>query len=529
MKKQSFLIGAIILAAGGVFAKIVGAFYKIPLTNILGTNGMGLYYLVFPLYSLVLVLISSGTSLAVVRFISIEKKAHNQYNQKLIFKVALIYVFVLSLIFSGLFVLLRYPLSLLQGNVNASFSYVAIAPAIVFASVIAVIRGYFQGQQNMMPTLYNNLAEQIIKLICGLVLANLFLKRGVTYAVFGAVLGVTISEFFALIFLTIHYFIFKKRYIYKIDVPKTKNLTFVEALKKIVYYAYPATLGALVTPITSFLDSFMIINILTNAGFSSLQATNLYGISNGIVNTLISLPVVICSAIATAIVPNLSGLFAKNNESEVSFKSSFFIKITWLIAIPCFLMFLIFSPDIITMLYKNGLSDLVINEYVFAYKLLMISSVSILYYAFLQTFTSILQSINKPLIPFIGLSVALIIRIGLLYLFVSNPNINIFGVALSNIGFLSVAILINLVAIKKYIKLNYNFYKLIIAPISAGIITGIVLYFLRLALMNVLNVWIYAIICGLVCITCFVGLIVLFKCFSKQEVNMLKRKNKLKV
>jgi len=132
-----------------------------------------------------------------------------------------------------------------------------------------------------------------------------------------------------------------EKYIYKIDIPKTKNLTFVEALKKIVYYAYPATLGALVTPITSFLDSFMIINILTNAGFSSLQATNLYGISNGIVNTLISLPVVICSAIATAIVPNLSGLFAKNNESEVSFKSSFFIKITWLIAIPCFLMFLI--------------------------------------------------------------------------------------------------------------------------------------------------------------------------------------------
>ncbi len=103
MKKQSFLIGALILTVGGIFAKLVGAFYKIPLTNILGSNGMGLYYLVFPLYSLVLVLISSGTSLAVVRFVSIEKQNNNIYNQKLIFKVALIYVFVLSLIFGVLF------------------------------------------------------------------------------------------------------------------------------------------------------------------------------------------------------------------------------------------------------------------------------------------------------------------------------------------------------------------------------------------------------------------------------------------
>ena len=529
MKKQSFLIGAILLAAGGIFAKIVGAFYKIPLTNILGTNGMGLYYLVFPLYSLVLVLISSGTSLAVVRFVSIEKRNHNYYNQKLIFRVALIYVFILSLIFGVLFILLKVPLSILQGNVNASFSYFAIAPAILFSSVIAVIRGYFQGQQNMTPTLINNIVEQVIKLISGLFLANIFLKKGVTYAVFGAILGVTISEFFALIFITIHYLIYKHKHIYKIEQSTSKNLTFFEALKKIIKYAYPATLGALISPITGFLDSFMIINILTKAGFSSLQATNLYGISNGIVNTLISLPIVVCSAISTAIVPNLSGLFSKNNEAEVGFKTSFFIKITWLIALPCFLMFLIFSPDIITMLYSNGLSSAVINEYAFSYKLLMLSSVSIIYYAFLQTFTSILQSINKPFVPFLGLLIGLILRIFLLYLFVSNPKINIFGVAIANIGFLSVAILFCLNAIKKHIKLKYSFYKLIIAPIASSVITGVVLYFLRTILMTFLNVWVYTIICGLLGLGCFVGLIIIFKCFSKAEINMFKRKSKLKV
>ncbi len=529
MKKQSFLIGALILTVGGIFAKLVGAFYKIPLTNILGSNGMGLYYLVFPLYSLVLVLISSGTSLAVVRFVSIEKQNNNIYNQKLIFKVALIYVFVLSLIFGALFVALKTPLSYWQGNVNASFSYVAIAPSILFASIISIIRGYFQGQQNMYPTLINNIIEQIIKLCSGLVLANIFIKKGVTMAVFGAVLGVTISEFVALIFIIINYLIYKQKYVYKITESKSKNFTFKQALIKIIKYSYPTTLSALISPITAFLDSFLIINILINSGFSSLQATNLYGISNGIVNTLISLPVVICSAISTSIVPNLSGIYAKNSSKEVENKVSFFIKITWLIALPCFIIFLIFSPDIITMLYKNGLSDIVINEYDFAYKLLMISSVSILYYAFLQTCVSILQSINKPLTPFVALIIALIIRTIIMFVFVSNPNINIFGVAICNIAYLSVAIFICVVEIKKHINLHYNFYKFAVAPIFATFVTGVLTYFLRIMLISWLNVWLRTAVCCIVAGLLYLLLIFMFKCFTKKELNILKLKTKLKV
>ena len=51
MKKQSFVFGAILLAISGIFCKLLGAVYKIPLTNILGTMGVGIYHLIFPLYS----------------------------------------------------------------------------------------------------------------------------------------------------------------------------------------------------------------------------------------------------------------------------------------------------------------------------------------------------------------------------------------------------------------------------------------------------------------------------------------------
>lgn len=524
VKKQPVLFGAIILAFGGLVAKVVGALYKIPLTNILGSNGMGLYYLIFPLYSLLLVIISSGTSLAVSRLVSSEKINHNKKNEITIFKVALIYVFVLSVIFSATLIVLSEKISLLQGNINAKIGYFAIAPSIIFASVISVIRGYFQGQENMIPTLVNNVVEQVVKLVSGLLLANLFLYKGITFAVFGAVLAVTISEFFALIFIVLHYLIFKRGYIYKIDIPKTPNLTNFQALKKIMAYSLPATLTAVIIPITGFLDSFILINILTKSGFSSLQATNLYGISNGIVNTLISLPVLFCGSLATAIVPNLSGVYSNNNVKEVILKTGVFIKITWIISLPFFILFLIYSPDIISILYSKGLSDLVIDEFTFSYKLLMLSSVSILYYAFLQTFTSILQSINKPIIPFFSMLIAVLVRTVCIFIFVSNPKLNIFGVVISNLIFLTVACVINLSFIKKYINFSLGLTKILIVPTSSVVISAIIMFLLRNMLINI-NIWLYCSISATVGLAIYVLLIILFKSFSKQEINLFKKKS----
>lgn len=60
MKKQSFLKGAAIIAAGGFIAKLIGALYRIPLTNLIGGYGMGLYQMVYPFYCLLLTVSATG-------------------------------------------------------------------------------------------------------------------------------------------------------------------------------------------------------------------------------------------------------------------------------------------------------------------------------------------------------------------------------------------------------------------------------------------------------------------------------------
>jgi len=170
-KRYSFIFGAFVLAAGGVLTKIIGAFYKVPLTNMLGTNGMGIYYLIFPLYSLLLVVVSSGVSVGVSKLVA-EERGKNvcRKNELKILYAGLVYVLVLGTFFAIIMCLFCRVLSDVQGNVNAWLGYIAIAPGIVFASIIAVFRAYFQGMENMIPSSVSNIFEQIVKMISGLLL-----------------------------------------------------------------------------------------------------------------------------------------------------------------------------------------------------------------------------------------------------------------------------------------------------------------------------------------------------------------------
>ena len=138
MKKHSFVISAIILTLGGFFAKAIGALYKIPLTNILGSSGMGLYYLVFPIYSLAITLCSSGISVALTLEVAKCRKIRQRYNEQKLLRVALVISFMLSLFFTILIVIISKPLAELQGNINAWTGYIAIAPAIIISSIISI-------------------------------------------------------------------------------------------------------------------------------------------------------------------------------------------------------------------------------------------------------------------------------------------------------------------------------------------------------------------------------------------------------
>jgi len=561
MRKQSFIIGAILLAVGGFLAKIIGAFYKIPLTNILGTMGVGIYYLIFPLYSLLLVLSSSGVNIAVSKLVAVEREQRCKKNEMTILKMGLLISFLISFVFSFLMIILSKQISTFQGNINSYMGYIAIAPSLICASLVAVIRGYFQGIENMIPTSVSIIFEQIIKLIFGLILSSKFISKGVEFAVLGAVLGVTISELGAMLLVIINFIVYKKKLDYKflfkqklktkkmikkkLKIKKKYNFKSINsnfnldfklnkikthrkylsnstAIVKLLKYSIPATLTSLMSSVIALVDSFFIINLLTGSGVSSTVATSLYGLNNGVVNTLISLPIVIISAVSTAVVPNLSSLVIRNKSDEVEFRIAFFLKITWIISLFMFFVFLILSPEFIKILFNNGLSDNVIDEFAFATRLLTLASVSILYYGFLYVFTAILQAFDKPILPFIALVISFAFRTLICFLLVKNNNINIFGVVIANLIYLSIANVICFYFVNKKIKFNINLKSFILKPLICATLSSLVIYLCKFS-FRLLPVWLYTSISGVVGGIVFIWLVFALGVFNSRELKQIPR------
>ena len=188
MKIKGFVKGALILIIFNLIGKVIGAIYRIPLANLLGPVGIGEYQLVFPLYSLLLAISVSGIPVAISRIVA-EYNSKGQFgDSKKLLRLAILYLFVLSIVSAGIIVICSKFISKLQGNPEIYLCYYGIAPAILFVGLLSVFRGYFQGNLNMLPTALSNLFEQVGKLVFGLLFATRLLKFGTVYGVFGALL-----------------------------------------------------------------------------------------------------------------------------------------------------------------------------------------------------------------------------------------------------------------------------------------------------------------------------------------------------
>lgn len=415
--KISVIKGAIVVSSAGLIAKILGALYRIPLTNILQADGLGVYQTVFPIYALLLTLSSSGIPSAISKLISSGEPA-----DKVLAKALSIFL-PLGLIGTTILCLLSVPLSSFQGIPEAKYAYIALSPAVTFVSAIACARGYFQGGSDMFPTAASQIVEQAGKLTVGLLLCYLFRAD---YALAGAAacFGVTISEIIATAYL---FFRLKKdnvRY-------KTKIINY--SARKIVSTVFPITLSALLLPIARVFDSFTIINVI---GKYSLRAAALYGLYTGSVESVIGVPVALCYGAAISALPQISSAAAKNDCKSAKSKIVEAIAVTIFPASLFSAVIAIFSP-LITRILFGGFTT---ADAIIVSKLLSYSAINVCLLSLVQTSSAILIGLNKPYASCLFLGFGLIVKAVVEIIFLNIPEINIFGALYSDISCYLIAI-----------------------------------------------------------------------------------------
>lgn len=414
MKQRSFLRGAVILAIGGVFAKVLGAVYRIPLTNLLGSRGIGLYQLVFPMYTLLLTVSGAGIPVAISKLIARDLQCGNRSAAKRTFFSALGCLTILGGIGSAALFFAAEPLARLQGNLQAAACYRILSPSVLLVAVLAAFRGYFQGGLNMAPTAASQVTEQLVKTVLGLVLA--YSANDAITGAKRAVFAVTASEVVAVLFVAVWYAWETLRSPRVKPAPEKRG-----TVREILLLAVPVTLGSLLLPFTQLVDSVLVMRLLPG------DATQLYGLWSGPVHSLLNMPVVLTLGIATAVLPSVTGCYVAGDEAGLHEKCNLAFRLTTVLGLPCSVGLAVLAKPVVCLLY-GGLTA---AEQNLSAELLQIAAAGVLFLSLAQTSTAILQGTGRLYRPVAFLGIAALCKTVCNVLLL--PKAGVHGAAISSV------------------------------------------------------------------------------------------------
>ncbi len=471
-RENSFLKGAVILGAAGIVVKILGAFFRIPLANIIGDDGMGYYQSAYPIYLILLVISTAGFPTAIAKLVSEKMAMGDRYGAEKIFRVAFIVLFGVGILSSSvLFFGAKIYTETLIKNPNAYYSTLAIAPALFFVPIMSAFRGYFQGLQNMKPTAISQIIEQLGRVLLGLGLAFVLLDRGLEIAAAGATFGATAGAFFGAILTTYIYFLYKRNIKPGREISKEVEGTGL-IVKKLLTIAIPITIGAAVLPIMNFIDAGIVMRRLQAIGYSAKQSNSLYGQLTGMANPLINLPQVITAALQISLVPAVSHLVTKRDTKGLYETIEAGMRIALLIGLPAATGLVILAQPIMALLYP-----LQVESALSASKILSILGYGVIFLSLFQTLTGILQGLGKAFIPVRNLFFGAAVKLILSYILIGIPEINVKGAAIATVIGYGIAAVLNVIYIKNYTNMRLSVIDVFIKPvISVAVMGGTVKY-----------------------------------------------------
>jgi len=340
--KEKFIKSTIILLIGGLLTKILGMVIKIIMSRMIGTEGLGLYMLILPTFSLFIGISQFGLPTALSKLIAEEKKS----NKKLFFSA--IPITILVNITLMIFIIAFAPIlsKYLLHNEDSYYGIVAIAFVIPFTSISSICRSYFFGKGQMIPHVTSNLIEDIVRLTLMVIGIPFFLNKGLSYAVCYIILSNIISESISI--LVLFFFLPKKVSFAKKDIKPNKLY-----MKECLSIGIPNTTGRLIGSVGYFLEPIILTSILLKIGYNNSFITTEYGILSGYVMPLLLLPSFFTIAISQALLPVVSNEFANERNDSVKRKIKQAITISLLIGIPVTILFEISPSFFLKLIYKT--------------------------------------------------------------------------------------------------------------------------------------------------------------------------------
>ena len=467
-RRQSFLHGALILMVAYAIEKLIGAFFKIPLTWILTPTGNGYFSNAYSLYAPLYSLATAGFPIAISRLVS-ENTVRGRFRDVRQIHRASIRIFLVlgilsfSIMFFGAKPYANYVLS---GNPqNALPSIYVLAPAVFFTSMMSIYRGYYEGMRNMYPTAISEVIESLCRLLFGLTAAYLIVWQGMQeyaasgtvfgvpaksaeyaklatlpFASAGAVFGVTLGGMGGFLFLLFYHRHNGDGISGDMLKHSPRPLSMRVTSSRLIRTAVPVALGSLVVNLSTLVDStFLQLRIKDIMDSSPQILLNMY---RGIIpqsdiqlnlvpsflfgcfsnaNVFFMLVPGITQALGVSALPSVTAAWTEGDPKRIKHSIESVLRVVTLMAIPAGLGLSMLSTPIAKLVLRSG------NAPEITGKILVILGLAATFASISTPINSMLQAVGRVDIPVKLLAVGLAVKIVLNYTLVGIPEINVMG------------------------------------------------------------------------------------------------------
>ncbi len=495
-KSQDFLFQSGVLASAAILGRIIGLIYRIPLTSIIGDLGNNYYGCAFDIYNIFLLVSSYSLPMAVSRIVSDYRSRGESKNAYRVLKCAFLFaMFAGSAACAAIFFGARFITTAVFQTPLSLYALRVLAPTLLITAFLGVLRGFFQGMENMYPSAVSQVLEQLVNAFVSVLAAYFLASRGdrigrvlaneqgyrAAYGAAGAAAGTTAGAAFSLFFLYILYKGFVRIWRKKMRREHVKRIPNEILFRRMMLTVLPFLAASVLFNVNIVIEQGIFKHMM-KAQAQPDQIALWWGVFSGKFRTLINLPIAIAAAIGAACIPGITASFVKERQEEAAEKTELAIRFCMLIAFPFAFVLMLLSAPIMEFLFQDAQP--------LASGLLLSGGMIVILYSLATVTASILQGVGKLRTPVINSGIALVLEVVSLLALLKFTKLNIYAVVASMAVFGLSVMLLNQIALYRSGYWAPEFMKTFVLPGVCASIMASMSWIVETALSQVVE-WKY--------------------------------------
>lgn len=462
MTKQTkrLISGTIILSVSGLFVKLISVLYKWPLTNLVGIETMGYLNTVYSTYLVLTAVGLVGIPATISKLVAEEREAGNYREAHSIFLTSLIVSVGIGVIVSIFFVFLPSFAGIFAWEGEVRYVLWGLAASPIFIAASGAIRGYFQGMEDMLPTAFSQIIENLGKVLLGVGLVFVFLRIGLPdyVSISGASVGISAGFITATLYLWGKYL--EKRDSFISGEEREAAGFRGNLVGKLLWVAVPITISSAMVSIMGLVDATSIYHVLTAMG-ESKESSRIILSSVTTVQTVINVPLAISAAVSASILPAIAIAKVRKDKTEINDKINIALQLATKMALPAMVGIIVLADPILKLLYKEPLDAGLLKVYSIAMLLMILS----------QSISSILQGLSGYYKSLLAVMTGSVVKIFANY-FLLKMGWGGYALITASILYFLVIVGMNFAFLQKVVTIRLDYRQMLVKPLFAAAFMG---------------------------------------------------------